>query len=167
MRKATTIGSSSSSDARPGPRDLRQLAQWPVHACEALREADSTAFTRAQWFLGHKLVLHSDYSGRMGPETALRMTAMAAASGLTDIHVHRGNDILPLSLSVMLSENGPRHGFAGLLSTLPLEHQRAIKVGRAAGAPNWERYSPELSCNSWEIPGVSPVIVRIFKGAPL
>eukprot|EP00974_Lingulodinium_polyedra_P012993 1261184-Lingulodinium_polyedra.AAC.1 len=65
-----------------GPSSILGFACWPEDNCRALMEParfPGAAFRqqRIQAFFGAGIIVHSDFSGKMGPEAAIRMQLRA------------------------------------------------------------------------------------------
>ena len=111
-----------------GPASVEELLDWPQRLCHDLfgtehsfsemewRWADNARF-RAEKNLQSGLVLHTDYTGQMCAETAVKMTVKAMRiTGSLRLHddnviIHAGCDCSPLCQSLMKSMECDQHIF--------------------------------------------------------
>ena len=135
--------SASSYEARPtlpaGPSSLEDLINWPI----ALVKTVDKHFDNMKGHLGSlfdgRLYLHTDYSGKMGPEVGLAMMIRALKKefdlDLSDkLKKHRTCDssrmCQDLALQAARRGHGPDHVFGALQSRLPEERRLELEAMR-------------------------------------
>ena len=114
-----------------GPTTVEELLDWPRRLCVDLFGSKHTnaellwqwsellcdARVRAERNLEPGLVLHTDYTGQMSAETAVKMTVKAMRiTGSWALHedkviLHAGCDFSPLCQSLMMSMDSDQHIF--------------------------------------------------------
>ena len=133
-----------------GPTSLRDLLQWPQRHCSSLWDGPQGELrrARAESCLQHGVVLHTDYSGQMCAETALRMQLRsmgkhgAVRIDERSLTSYRACDNSKLCQSIMASaSHPPLHLFASMLDQIPRRHADALASmrppsykGKASGA---------------------------------
>lgn len=128
-----------------GPPDIESLANWPDHllsqlwTSESHKEAGGVAKHRIAALLQSGVLLHSDCSGKLSPETSLAMLTQALRKCIPLPEVVFSNwracDSSPLCQRlIMQSGHDPVHVFDGLLGMLPLRHQDHIVSLRPAAS---------------------------------
>ena len=121
---------------KPGPSSIRGFVDWPMDTIATVLEEDPHFGSALSRLLGTGAHLHSDYSGKLGPEVALRTIPKAFALRGTDVqHLvsqHRAcdSDLTCQGLALQASAcqtHGPKHVFGSLESRLPTAHGTAIQ----------------------------------------
>jgi hypothetical protein len=112
------------------------MANWPVVQSQAVFDRSPRCKERIANLLRHGLVVHTDFSGKLGPEVTLRMLEMAwrelgVKLPFPTFDFHRGCDLLKTSQHLMMrNRDGPHHVFHDLLGRLPDEGRRAVNEMR-------------------------------------
>jgi hypothetical protein len=125
-----------------GPKSLQSLASWPkdmVRTLAADGEAGALRGQRLMSLFRNGVVMHSDCTGRMTAEGAMRMLAVAMAQNGLKIRkdwlvVWRGCDLSVLSQKLMMESeaHGPLHVFPSLQGRLPAEAEEHLNKQRPA-----------------------------------
>lgn len=112
---------------------MNDLAMWPDRLVERFHQGAPDKRQVFEKFVSDGLVVHTDFSGRLGPEVAVRMLQQSwAEAGVSmPLYFWSGCDILQVSHTIMLQDT-VGHVFNGLLSKMPAAHQDEIKARRPA-----------------------------------
>lgn len=120
-----------------GPADAAAVLDWPSDIVSMLKESKNGGAMLdrliALWHPG--VVVHSDCSGRMTPEIALRMVGVALGTRLpqTWLASYRATDIDQLCQQIaMRSEPGPMHLWSNILDRVPSALRATIVSMRPA-----------------------------------
>ena len=134
------------ADLRDGPQDIEELADWPelLWKCVRQRRDSQVLHERVKSMMAAGIVLHSECSGKLSLETALKMLFLdrnIEIAGSTDVNTGiftwKACDTSSLCQRVALaSPHKPIHVFKGMLEVMPQHHQdKIIGLRPPASAP--------------------------------
>ena len=127
----------------PGPQALAEFLEWPTLLVRRMLDQDPAAAAAWATFAKSGFDIHSDFSGMMGPECALKLMQMAwqeAGVAVPEdmLSFHRATDINAVSQEIMMASDA-QHVFNSVTERVAIDGLKEYRPASDASSAQKER----------------------------